>query len=140
VDDFLIFSHSKAELWRWKSALEARLATLRLTIHLHPQPKPVTEGIPFLGFIVFPHRRRLKRRKGIHFARHLRGLARACETGLASLEEVNAAVRGWLNHVRCANTVGLRKAVLGSLRLRPAKPSPSPTVHVDHSAALHQPG
>ena len=120
VDDSLLLSHSKAELWRWKSAIAARLATLRLTIHPDAQPKPVTEGIPFLGFIVFPHRRRLKRRKGIHFARHLRGLVRACEIGLASLEEVNAAVRGWVNHVRYANTVGLRKAVLGAIRIRGA--------------------
>ena len=119
VDDFLLLSYSKTELWRWKSAIEARLATLRLTVHPGAQPKPVTQGIPFLGFTVFPHRRRLKRRKGIHFVRHFRGLVRACETGLASLEEVNAAVRGWVNHVRHANTVGLRKAVLGAVCLKP---------------------
>ena len=37
--------------------------------------RPVSEGIPFLGFVVFPEHRRLKRRKGIAFARRLRLLA-----------------------------------------------------------------
>jgi hypothetical protein len=34
----------------------------------------VGEGIPFLGFVVYPERRRLKRRKGIYFRRRLQRL------------------------------------------------------------------
>ena len=49
------------------TALIERLARLRLTIHPGAQPQPVTEGVPFLGFIVYPEQRRLKRRKGLHF-------------------------------------------------------------------------
>ena len=64
VDDFLLFADDKAQLWEWRAALVERLARLRLTIHEESaQPRPVTEGIPFLGFHVFPGRRRLKRRK-----------------------------------------------------------------------------
>lgn len=123
VDDFLLFADEKRVLWEWKAAIVARLARLRLTIHPHAQPRPVGEGIPFLGFIVWPHRRRLKRRKGIHFRRKLRGLARGVESGEVSLAEFAACLRSWVNHVRYANTVGLRKALLGSLRLKPPRPA-----------------
>jgi hypothetical protein len=69
VDDMLLFGDDKRQLWEWKQAVVGRLARLRLTIHPAAQPRPVTEGIPFLGFIVFPERRRLKRRNGVNFAR-----------------------------------------------------------------------
>ncbi|MCB0049289.1 MAG: group II intron reverse transcriptase domain-containing protein, partial [Caldilinea sp.] len=73
VDDFLLFAPDKATLWRWRAAIIDFLAGLRLTLHERPcQPRPVTEGIPFLGFIVFPDHRRLKPRKGYAFRRRLR--------------------------------------------------------------------
>jgi retron-type reverse transcriptase len=127
VDDFLLFADDKAQLWAWKAAIIERLARLRLTIHEEcAQVKPVTEGIPFLGFVVFPERRRLKRRKGIAFARRLRVLAARCAVGEIALEEVHASVRGWINHVRYANTVGLRKGLLGHISLHPALPRSVP--------------
>lgn len=112
VDDFLLFANDKATLWQWKKAIVARLKQLRLTIHDNAFPRPVSEGIPFLGFTVFPNRRRLKRRKGIHFQRKLRRLVNEFYDGKIPLSQLNASVRGWINHVRYANTVGLRRSVL----------------------------
>jgi len=74
VDDILLFAKDKAILWVWREAVIKRLARLRLTIHPGVHPCPVSEGIPFLGFITFPQSRRLKRRKGIYFQRKLRTL------------------------------------------------------------------
>ncbi len=115
VDDFLLFAERKEALWEWRAALIARLAGLRLTIHRGSHPRPVAEGIPFLGFRVFPNRRRLKRRKVVHFLRRLRRLAQEFREGTAPPEKLTASVQGWVNHVRYANTVGLRKAVLAGL-------------------------
>jgi retron-type reverse transcriptase len=112
VDDLLFFDDDKATLWMWKTPIEERLARLRVTIHPGAHPRPVSEGTPFLGFIVYPQRRRLKRRKGIHFQCKLRDLRAAYHDGEISLADVTASVRGWINHVRYGNTVGLRKAVL----------------------------
>ncbi|MBN1932715.1 MAG: hypothetical protein JW786_14015 [Desulfobacterales bacterium] len=70
------------------------------------------EGIPFLGFIVFPHRRRLKRRKGIYYRRKLNGMIKSYRAGQLPIERISASVLGWVNHVRYGNTVGLRKAIL----------------------------
>ena len=114
VDDFLLFADDKATLWRWKAAIERRLQRFRLTIHPGAHPRPVTEGLPFLGFVIYPDRRRLKRRKGIHFWQHLRDLVQQYQQGEIPLEPVTAAVQGGVNHTRYGNTVGLRKAILGT--------------------------
>ncbi len=112
VDDLVLFADHKQTLWDWHKAGIERLAQYRLTIHPGAQPKPVTEGIPFLGFIIYPDRRRLKRRKGLHYRRKWQDLLVAYEAGLIPLETVTASIRGWTNHVRYGNTVGLRKAIL----------------------------
>ena len=109
VDDFLLFADSKYALWDWLAAIDERLATLRVTRHPGIHPRRVTDGIPFLGFVIFPHKRRLKRRKGLHFQRKLAGML--LEDPL-DLERIQASVQGWTNHVRYGNTVGLREAVL----------------------------
>ncbi|MDZ4702174.1 MAG: hypothetical protein SH809_20860 [Rhodothermales bacterium] len=71
---------------------------------------PVIEGIPFLGFVIRPEHVRLKRRKGIHYRRKLKGILRAVDR-----TERKASVDGWCNHVRYGNTVGLQKALLKEL-------------------------
>ena len=127
VDDFLLFGDDPRQLWRWKAAIIARLARLRLTIHeRRAQVRPVGEGVPFLGFLIYPQRRRLKRRKGVAFERRLRRLADGYGNSDMMLDEVTAAVQGWVNHVRFANTVGLRESVLGRVTL-PARGSQRPT-------------
>ena len=100
-----------------------RLGRLRLTIHPGAHPRPVSEGLPFLGFTVYPHRRRLKRRQGIHFQRRLHGLVAEVEAGALPLEKLTASIRGWVNHLSHGNTVGLRKAVLGHIRLKLPRPT-----------------
>lgn len=115
VDDFLLFGDDKAQLMAWRHAIVDRLAQLRLTLHLgSAHPRPVTQGIPFLGFVVFPSHRRLKARKGYAFRRNMRRLLRqpGCSERL-----VRARVQGWLNHVRYGDTFGLRQAVLADLGL-----------------------
>ena len=116
VDDLLFFGADKPTLWRWKNAVQERLATLRVTMHPGAHPRPVDEGIPFLGFVVFPQRRGLKRRKGISFQCKLRRLlAAAARAGTVPLTHVTASVQDWVNHVRYGNTMGLRRAVLWHL-------------------------
>lgn len=108
VDDFLLFSDDKATLWAWRDAIIERLARSRLTIHVGAAyPRPVAEGIPFLGFIVFPDHRRLKRRRGLVYRRRLRRLVQSAPQAL-----IDASVRGWINHARYGDTYGLRRAVL----------------------------
>jgi retron-type reverse transcriptase len=116
VDDFLLFAADKTTLWRWREAVIGFLAQLRLTLHLNKaQVGPVSEGIPFLGFVVYPQRRRVKGRKVIHFRRRLRQRLADYRVQRVSLDQVNDSVLGWVNHVAYGNTVGLRKATFAGL-------------------------
>ena len=114
VDDFVLFSDDKEQLWDWLRRIEQRLDGLRLTLHQGVHPRPVSEGIPVLGFVVFPDRRRLKRRKGIYYRRKLRRLIDEYRAGTLRRARIDVSVRGWINHVRYGNTVGLRKALFHS--------------------------
>jgi RNA-directed DNA polymerase len=118
VDDLLLFGDNKAQLWGWKGAVVERLAGLRLTIHEgRAQVRPVTEGIPFLGFVVYPHKRRLKSRNAVAYARRFRLLVGEYAAGRLSLERLTASTRGWANHARYGDTLGLRRDLLGSVVL-----------------------
>jgi hypothetical protein len=117
VDDLLFFAADKATLWQWQQAIEEKLAALRLTIHPTTHPRPVTEGIPFLGFVLYPTHRLLKRRKGIHFRRKLRQLLSGYQAGEVTTKQIDVTVQGWINHVRYGDTWGLRQALLADVVL-----------------------
>lgn len=128
VDDFLLFADDKCTLWDWRQAIIDYLAGLRLTLHearCHPQP--VDEGIPFLGFVIYPQNRRLKRRKGIEYRRRFRHLLAEYRQGRIALDQVTASVQGWVNHVRYADTWGLRRAIF----CQPVGRATSPTAHTN---------
>lgn len=114
VDDFALFSDSKAQLWEWKGALIERLARLRLTIHEpEAQVMPVSAGIPWLGFVVYPTHRRIKSRNVVKFSRRLRERWGEYANGQIPFAEFDASVQGWINYVRYADTWGLREHILG---------------------------
>ncbi len=124
VDDFLLFTDDKAKLGAWRAAIVERLAGLRLSLHLNrAQVYPVNDGIPFLGFRVYPAHRRLKRRKGAAFQRRFNARVAQLAAGEIGLDQLNASVGGWVNHVRYGDTLGLRRAILGRWTLTPG-PSP----------------
>jgi retron-type reverse transcriptase len=118
VDDILLFDDDIDQLWAWRAGVESCLARLRLTLHgKRAHPRPVTEGIPFLGFVVYPTHRRLKRRKGILFRRRLRERLAAHRRGELTFEELDASIQGWVSHVRHGDTWGLRRSLFRSIIL-----------------------
>jgi hypothetical protein len=119
VDDFALFSDSKATLWAWKQAIVCRLARERLTIHeAQAQVLPSACGIPWLGFVVYPTHRLLKRRNAVNFTRRLDANLDAYAAGEISFAELDASVKGWVNHVRYADSWGLREHVFASHPIR----------------------
>ena len=115
VDDMLLFSNEKKVLWEWLNKVQIYLYTLRLHLHRGAHPRPITEGVGFLGFRVFPYRRRLKRRKGIQYQRHLHQLLADYQQGLIEMDNVLDSVMAWNNHVSYGNTIGLRKQLFSIL-------------------------
>ena len=87
---------------------------MRLTVHEGPaRVVPVGQGIPWLGFVVFPTHRRVKGRKVRCTARRLGRRFEDWRADRISFGEFDASVQGRVNHVRYADTWALREKVLG---------------------------
>jgi retron-type reverse transcriptase len=115
VDDLLLFAEDKRTLWQWKGAVAELLIGLRLRLHHRESTVyPVTNGIPFLGFRVYPHKRRLKRRNGVAFARRFRAMRAALADGEITEERLRQSVQGWLAHAAHGDTEGLRRALVAA--------------------------
>lgn len=115
ADDFLLFGDRKRQLWQWKADVRELLAGLRLTLHERESTVyPVTAGIPFLGFTVFPTHRRLRRRNGVAFARRLHQWRARVAVGEMSLAELFERVRCWIAHAEHGDTWGLRRSLFAA--------------------------
>ena len=120
VDDMALFSDNKRQLTQWGGAVTNFLATLRLTVHTSSaQVQPVSMGIPWLGFVVYPTHRCLKQRNVGGFRRRLTRNITLYRRGEISFAELDASVQGWINHVRYGDTWGLRRQLLGSHPIPP---------------------
>ncbi len=108
VDDFLLFGDDLEQLYAWRAAIIETMASLRLTIHEErAQVFPVSSGVPFLGFRLYPDHRRVKSRKVIAYRRKLRRIL----SGDFTYAGLTSSVQGWVNHVRYADSWGLRRAM-----------------------------
>jgi retron-type reverse transcriptase len=113
VDDILLFADDKAALHTWRAEIIRFLQRLRLTLHENTaQPRPVETGIPFLGFIVFPDHRRLKRANGYAFQRRYKWMLARYQKGEMTLTDLNQRVQSWVNHARYGDTWRLRIHIL----------------------------
>lgn len=118
VDDFLLFSNSKQQLWNWRKAIISKLQDLRLSLHENSSTVyPVKNGIPFLGFRIYPEYRRIKRRNVIAFQRRFRKAREAYKEGQISLDELSTKVQGWVAHAQHGDTWQLRRRILTDTKL-----------------------
>jgi RNA-directed DNA polymerase len=119
VDDLALFSDDRAQLLGWRAQVIDFLARrLRLRVHEgSAQVQACADGIPWLGFVVESDRRRVKSRKVVEATRRLVGRHAAWHRDDIRFAEFDASVQGWINHVRHADTWGLRRHVLRRLPL-----------------------
>ena len=101
MDDFAVFADSKPELHRGLAAVREFLhATLRLELREERTLlAPVTQGVPFLGFRVFPGVVRLDGRKLARMRRKVRQREAEHRFGRINEEELAGSVRGMVGHV-----------------------------------------
>lgn len=109
VDDFLLFHNSKGTLHQLRQAIEEFLVLLRLTIHSEKSVVfPVANGIPFLGFQVFPDHRRLLKGNVRTFLRRFRIQRRAIRRGELSFQDIKPSLTSWNAHTDHGDTWRLR--------------------------------
>ena len=106
VDDYVLFSDSKAELWKWKKAIEEFLQQFRLMLNAdRTELYPATEGKCFLGQKVFQSYRLLPS------ANVRRAKKRIQCTLIAKPETLQKSLAGWVGHARQADTSNLLRSL-----------------------------
>jgi hypothetical protein len=121
VDDFLIFSDDKAELRELQQQLAEFLAPLRL--RLHPTKNvvfPVTEGIRFLGYRVFPTHKLLVKDNVHRFRRRVRQMQRPYSIGKIGPSTVRQRLMSWSGHAAQADTYRLRQKLFATISFQRA--------------------
>lgn len=118
VDDMLLFSDSKEELWRWLTEIQTKLWQYSLRIHSSSaQPRPCACGIPFLGFQVFPDHRRLKHQKITAARRRFKNMMTEYQQHRINSTKVKERILAWVNHARYGDTWNLRQEILENIIL-----------------------
>ena len=119
ADDFLIFSDDKRKLHNWREAVGEFLCGLRLKLHPHKSEYfPVSTGIPFLGYRVFPWRRLLAKRSIRRFRRRIADLQAAFAAGEIRLEEIRPHLMSWLGHARQGSSPTWQRALFATFRFQ----------------------
>ena len=116
VDDFVLLSDSKSELHDWQDQIVEYLDTM-VRLSLHPAKvfvQPVTVGLDFLGYTVFPAHRRLRPSNGYRFRRRMK---RILATVPPRDEAVRSRLTAWFGHAKHADTYSLRRSLLCDLSI-----------------------
>jgi RNA-directed DNA polymerase len=126
VDDFLVFADDKRRLQEVKREIEHFLETLRLQIH---QDKSVVfscdQGIPFLGYRVFPTHRLIAKENVRRFRRRMRWMQREFASGRIGFDAIRPRIMSWIGHTRHANTYRLRTDLFRRMTFQRAATKPS---------------
>lgn len=114
MDDFICFGDSKEELHEILLAIrrfvgdELKLALKEKVVRV----APVREGVPFLGFRIFPNMTRLQRTNLVRFRRRFKKKQRLYREGSISEAEMVKSVSSMIAHINYGNTTKLRRSIL----------------------------
>jgi RNA-directed DNA polymerase len=110
VDDFVLVHESREQLEAWQAAIAAFLLEgLRLELKADVKLKPLTAGADFLGYVIYPTHRVVRRRVVGHCRMKLHDWARqhvrgghvvANQQALEELRAVCASYRGHFSHAQ----------------------------------------
>jgi len=108
VDDFVLFCHDRAQLVEWQCQIEAFLADqLDLRLKADVKLRPLTAGLDFLGYVIFPTHSLVRRRVVAHLRQaladwesaHVHGQAlRGTPADFDHIRTVLASYSGHLKH------------------------------------------
>jgi RNA-directed DNA polymerase len=119
VDDAVVVASDKNYLWDCCHQMGAYLETLRLKLHPHKQHvRPVTQGLKFLGQVIYPDCRLLPKKNIRRFMRRMKKYQRLYAEGKMEFAPINHSFQSWLGHAKQANTRALRRRIIEKIRLR----------------------
>ncbi len=118
VDDFVLVHHDRGTLEHWRDRIEAFLRDeLRLRLKPDQRLRPLSAGIDFLGYVLYPTHTLVRPRVVRHLTgalstwerEHVRG--RNLRTTPNALERIRAVWASYEGHLQHADAQGLRRAL-----------------------------
>lgn len=111
MDDAVIYGNSKEELWALKKDISIFLEE-KLKLHFNEKStflRPIHQGIPFLGFNIYPHLIRIQRKNWQRFCRKFK--KRQCQYEKEEIQacELLSSIGSLIGHTKQANIWTLRK-------------------------------
>lgn len=118
-DDILVLHHDKALLHRVRRDIECFLTdNLALVTNEKTQIRPVSQGIDWVGFRVWPTHVRLRKSTARRMRRRLRSLQRKYERGEVDFDTVHQSMQSYMGALKHCDSYGLRKVLTDELVFR----------------------
>lgn len=117
MDDFILFGDEKADLHSLRFNIRTFLHD-ELELELNEKVTnlaPVSDGVPFLGFRIFPDLIRLKPENKKRALNTLKSRTRAFKAEKISEEEYSQSLMSITEHLRIADTLNLRRDVFDGM-------------------------
>lgn len=114
TDDFVILSHNEVELKPILAKIETFLKD-RLQLSIHPEKISISrysQGVDFLGYVIFPHFKLLRSRTKRRIVRKLKIKISECREGRITEEQLNQSVQSFLGVLSHANSDKFKKNLL----------------------------
>ncbi|MCB9304661.1 MAG: RNA-dependent DNA polymerase [Lewinellaceae bacterium] len=112
VDDFVAFAPEKMQLHELRKKMTDYLASLRLILHPDKtQIYQVKDGVPFLGFKVYPEYKVVKKQSIRRYKRFLRKKLKMRAERKLSPDELEAGLNSWLGHIRFGQNLRLENQI-----------------------------
>lgn len=117
MDDMVVLVRTKSEALAVRDAFEAKLATMGMTFS-KASVLPVSRGVNFLGYRIWPHKRLLRKDSVRRIKRNLRHMQWEYAMGFIGLDKVRQRINSWLAHADHASAENLKNQVLGGVVFR----------------------
>ena len=117
MDDFILFGDEKTDLHLLHSSIRIFLHD-ELELELNEKVTnlaPVSDGVPFLGFRIFPDLIRLKQENKKRALNTLKSRTMAFKAGKISEEEYSQSLMSITEHLKVADTFNMRKDIFNRM-------------------------
>ena len=114
MDDIIILHEDKKQLHEWKAAIDKFLQSrLKLDLNEKTCIRPITLGVEFCGYKVWPTHIKLRKSTALKMKRKLKRVQDQYARGEIRLERAMATVNSYMGILKHCNSYALKKAIFG---------------------------
>lgn len=119
MDDVIILSDSKTQLNEWKSLISAFLEReLRLALNQKTCIRPISQGIEFVGYRIWPHYVTIRKSTTLQIKRAMVRKVYEYSMGMIALADVTNTLKCYIGMLKHCDCQEFREALVRSVVLR----------------------